>query len=80
MDYTYKENKDLVVQITMNGNTFGKLTDGAGTEIAAENYTIDASSKLTLKKDYLDTLNVGQYTYKVSMNPQGQVTDTVTLE
>lgn len=76
MDYTYKENKDLDVQITMNGNTFGKLTDGAGTEIAAENYTIDESDKLTLKKDYLDTLNVGEYTYKVYMNPQGQTQET----
>lgn len=79
MDYTYKENKDLEVQVTMNGNTFGKLTDGAGTEIAAENYTIDEAGKLTLKAAYLDTLNVGEYTYKVYMNPQGQTTDTVTL-
>lgn len=50
MDYTYKENKDLEVQIAMNGNTFGKLMDEAGTEIAAGSYTIDASGKLTDRK------------------------------
>lgn len=64
MDYTYKENKDLAVQITQNGNTFGKLTDASGNEIAAGNYEVDEAGKLTLKADYLDTLNVGEYIYK----------------
>ena len=80
LDYTYKENRNLEVQIEMNGNTFGKLTDGAGNTIAAENYTIDEAGKLTLKAAYLDTLNVGEYTYKVYMNPQGQATNEVTLK
>lgn len=80
LDYTYKGNADLAVQIAMNGNTFGKLTDAAGTEIAADNYTIDGTGKLTLNATYLDTLKVGEYTYKVCMNPQGQVTTDVTLE
>lgn len=77
--YTYKENKDAALQITLNGNTFGKLTDGNGTAISQDAYTVDNTGKLTLKKAYLDTLDKGAYTYKITMNPQGVETDAVTL-
>lgn len=80
IDYTYKSNADVSVQIALNGNTFAKLTDGAGNEIATGNYTIDTTTgELTLNAAYLDTLKVGTYTYKVYMNPQGVETTEVTL-
>ncbi len=76
--YTYKETAVRAIPIAMNGNTFVKLTDVNGNEIASNNYTIDAG-KLTLKAAYLDTLKAGQYTYKVYVKPQGQETAAVTL-
>lgn len=59
--YTYKENTDRVVQITMNGNTFACLTDDEGNVISTDNYTIDEEGKITLKAAYLDTLDKGEY-------------------
>ncbi len=78
-DYVYKENSDRIVQITMNGNTFARLTDGEGNEITTDKYTMDEAGKFTLKAAYLDTLDKGEYTYKIYMNPQGVETTEVTL-
>ena len=66
----YGEENDLSVNITTNGNTFAKLTDGSGNEIATENYSV-AGSTLTINGEYLSDLDVGEYTYKICMNPQG---------
>ena len=66
----YGEENALNVNITTNGNTFAKLTDGSGNEIATENYSINGST-LTIKGEYLSDLDVGEYTYKICMNPQG---------
>ncbi|MBD5089144.1 MAG: hypothetical protein HDT30_10115 [Clostridiales bacterium] len=77
-DYTYKQNKDCTVQLTMNGNTFKTLTDNKGNVISTSNYTVE-NGKLTLKAAYLDTLDKGEYTYKIYMNPQDVETDKVTL-
>ena len=66
----YGEENSLDVDITTNGNTFANLTDGSGNEIDTENYSIDGST-LTIKGEYLSDLDVGEYTYKICMNPQG---------
>ena len=80
MNYTYKESKALEIQITTNGNTFGKLTDGEGTLLDAQSYAFDvATGKLILKAAYLDTLGKGEYSYQIHMKPQGQTTSDVSL-
>ncbi len=76
--YEYGEENALNVNISANGNTFAKLTDGSGNEIATENYSI-AGSTLTIKGEYLSDLDVGEYTYKICMNPQGVENTEVTL-
>ncbi len=76
--YEYGEENNLYVQITTNGNTFANLTDGSGNEIDTENYSIDGRT-LTIKGEYLSDLDVGKYTYKICMNPQGVENTEVTL-
>ncbi|MCI8527829.1 MAG: LPXTG cell wall anchor domain-containing protein [Lachnospiraceae bacterium] len=83
IEYTYKQNQDCTVRLTMNGNTFRELADKDGNVIAAENYeavTAEDSCEITLKASYLDTLNKGEYTYKAIVNPQGINAEEVTLE
>lgn len=78
-DYTYKQNKDCVLELDMKGNTLQKLVDNKNSEMTlGDSYTID-NGKLTLKAAYLDTLDKGEYTYKIYMNPQGVNTNEVTL-
>ncbi len=79
IDYTYKQNKDCIIGLSMNGNTFKEVTDQAGNVIENEHYTIDENGNLTLKSSYLDTLKKGEYTYKIIMNPQGVETDKITV-
>ena len=79
IEYVYKENQNRVLTITTNGNGFAKLTDSTGEEIDSQYYT-EEDGVLTLKAEYLDTLNKGEYTYKVLMNPMGVETQAVTLE
>lgn len=74
----YGEENDLSINISANGNTFANLTDGSGNEIATENYSI-AGSTLTINGDYLSDLGVGEYTYKICMNPQGVENTEATL-
>lgn len=78
-DYTYKENHDCTVQLALNGNTFKGLTDKEGNAVDTNHYTIDSDGTLILKAAYLDTLDKGEYTYKISVNPQGIETEQVTL-
>lgn len=79
IDYTYKQNKDCMIGLSMNGNTLKEVTDQEGNVIEKEHYTIDENGNLTLKSSYLDTLKKGEYTYKIIMNPQGVETDKITL-
>ncbi len=74
----YGEENSLYVDISTNGNTFANLTDGSGNEIATENYSIDGN-ELTIKGEYLSDLDVGEYTYKICVNPQGVENTEVTL-
>lgn len=75
----YKESRDCIFNVTLNGNTFERLTDETGKSLADNSYTFDADGRLTLKAAYLDTLTPGVYTYKLYMNPQGVQTDKVEL-
>lgn len=79
IDYIYKQNKDCMIGLSMNGNTLKEVTDQEGNVIEKEHYTIDENGNLTLKSSYLDTLKKGEYTYKIIMNPQGVETDKITL-
>lgn len=79
IDYTYKQKKDCMIGLSMNGNTLKEVTDQEGNVIEKEHYTIDENGNLTLKSSYLDTLKKGEYTYKIIMNPQGVETDKITL-
>ena len=74
----YGDENALNVNISTNGNTFANLTDGSGNEIATDNYSINGST-LTIKGEYLSDLDVGEYTYKICMNPQGVENTEVTL-
>ena len=74
----YGAENSLYVTISTNGNTFANLTDGSGNEIDTENYSIDGN-ELTIKGEYLSDLDVGEYTYKICMNPQGVENTEVTL-
>jgi len=74
----YGEENDLSVNISTNGNTFANLTDGSGNEIATDNYSIDGNT-LTINGEYLSDLDVGEYTYKICMNPQGIENTEATL-
>lgn len=78
-DYTYKENRDIQLQLSMNGNTFGAFADGEGDAVGADSYSLNDDGTLVLKAAYLDTLKKGEYTYTVFLNPQGIKTDEVTL-
>ncbi len=76
----YGEENSLDVDITTNGNTFANLTDGSGNEIDTENYSYSIDGRtLTIKGEYLSNLDVGEYTYKICMNPQGVENTEVTL-
>ena len=89
---TYKDGKDLEIQLNLNENTFAELTDANGKVIGEENYIVSEKSAgngedvtksntiLTLKASYLDTLSPGEYNYYISANPQGITTDAVKLE
>ena len=78
-EYIYKEGKNCEFSVVLNGNTFNRLTDETGKDLAADSYTIGTDGKLTMKAAYLDTLKPGEYTYKLYMNPQGVATDKVEL-
>ena len=78
LTFEYGDENDLYINISANGNTFANLADGSGNEIATENYSIDGST-LTIKGEYLSDLDVGEYTYKICMNPQGVENTEVTL-
>ncbi|MBP3569394.1 MAG: leucine-rich repeat protein, partial [Lachnospiraceae bacterium] len=76
----YGEENALYVDIFTNGNTFANLTDGSGNEIDTENYSYSIDERiLTIKGEYLSDLDVGTYTYKICMNPQGVENTEVTL-
>lgn len=78
-DYTYKQNRNCIIQFDLNGNTLQELTDEDGNVISTEHYTVDGDGRLTLKASYLDGLRKGEYKYKAVMNPQGMETDQVEL-
>lgn len=67
---TYKVGVDKEVTVKLNGNTVKEIKNGT-TVVSADNYTVSADGKITLKGNYLDTLNAGTYTFTVSYNPLG---------
>ena len=72
----YKPYSDSSVRISLLGNSFLKLTDGDNNSIPQDCYIVRNIRdrkyiEIILTNSYLDTLNVGSYTYKVYTNPQG---------
>ncbi len=80
LSYHYKANTDASVTLTLNGNTFQELTDEDGTIIDKSYYELENTNTLTLKASYLDTLDKGEYCYKVRMNRLGTEADKAPLE
>lgn len=76
----YKPYYDSSVQISLWGNSFLKLTDEDNNSIPEDCYIVRnigdiKDIEIILTNSYLDTLNVGSYTYKVYTNPQGVETN-----
>ncbi len=72
IEYTYNENTDKEISVTFNGNTV-KSIECAEEQLDTDAYTVDAeNNKIKLNASYLNTLNVGKYSYTVSYNPQGE--------
>ena len=78
VNYTFKENSDKDIAVTLNGNTV-KSVVCAGAELTSNtHYTIAADGTITLKVAYLNTLDCGSYTFTVSYNPMGVENSGVT--
>lgn len=78
IDYTYGEGCEKEIELTLNGNTIGRITEGERTLIPDKDYII-SETRLILQTAYLDMLNAGTYTLTISCNPQGVETDEVEL-
>lgn len=74
VSYGYKANEDVSLKISLNGNTFISLEDKNG-ELDTESYTVDSAGKLTIKKEYLDTLQSGKNTFTVWLYAGGVESD-----
>ncbi|MBE6748484.1 MAG: hypothetical protein E7557_04545 [Ruminococcaceae bacterium] len=72
IEYTYNENTDKEISVTFNGNTVEAIECGEA-QLDSDDYTVDTeNNKITLNASYLNTLSVGEYSYTVSYNPQGE--------
>ena len=77
--FTKLSKADAFFKVKLNGNTVKSLaletTDEDGQTssqpIDSENYTVGGST-ITLKADYLQSLEVGKYTVRVEYNPLGE--------
>lgn len=91
VEYSYKEGKDKEILVDFNGNTVksiitqaqNPLTRSSGTALdEGTDYTVDTvNNKITLKADYLDTLNASDtaYSFQVKYNPVGIDTEQVNI-
>lgn len=70
--YTYQENADKTVSVTLNGNTVKDIKNGTDVLVKDTDYTVGADGTITFKAAYLQTLSAGDYTITVSYNPQGK--------
>lgn len=71
--YTYKENANKSVAISLNGNTVKAITNGTKVLTKDTDYTVSADGTITIMAAYLDTLAASDtpYTLTVTYNPQG---------
>ncbi|MDD7177884.1 MAG: X2-like carbohydrate binding domain-containing protein [bacterium] len=72
LTYTYQENADKTVSVTLNGNTVKDIKNGTDVLVKDTDYTVGADGTITFKAAYLQTLSAGDYTLTVSYNPQGK--------
>lgn len=70
--------KDVVVTLTLNGNTLTAVKNGAHTLAAGMDYALSGST-LTIKKEYLKTLSAGtvNFTFDFSLGTDRTLTVTV---
>ncbi len=72
ISYTYKENLFKELYVVLNGNIFDKVVDNEDHQLPLNSYEMDdESGRLMLNRDYLNSLSVGTYTYKIKLYPQG---------
>ncbi len=84
--FTKLSDKDLTTSVDTNGNTIASLSiknnesDDAAVMVDTADYEIEtvgeAEGKIVLKKDFLQGLEVGNYTLTVSYNPYGEEYNT----
>ena len=83
LTHTYKEEADEEAVLNLNANTFAKITDAEGTELVRNtDYIVTQDSgtlSIEMQSEYLATLDAGEHTYYVSVNPQGVENTEVTL-
>ena len=74
IEYTYKENKDKTVTVTLNGNTVADIKYNVKTLTKDTDYSVTENGTITIAKTYLDSLAASDtpYTLTVSYNPQGE--------
>lgn len=69
--FTKTNTNDVSANITLNGNTVSKITNGENTLILNTDYKIE-DSLITFKSTYLDSLSVGNYNLIIYYNPAGE--------
>ena len=75
----YKAGTDKNVYVNLNGNDIKSIANGTTTIRPGYDYSVDTAGIITLKADYLNTLDAGEYTFTVSYNTMGEETDKVTI-
>ena len=73
------DGKDVVVTITLNGNTVKDVKLGAVTLKKGTDYTVSGNS-VTFKADYLDSLNAGKHIFTIIMSAGKELAYTITIE
>lgn len=73
VDFTKQTIADVTIAVSLNGNTVREvLIDGE--VLAAENYSV-SDGVITLKADWLNTLDAGEYTITVRYYPLGETAE-----
>ena len=69
--YTIGSESGVSASVSLNGNTVKEIKNG-DTVLAAAAYTVYEDGKITFKANYLNSLDIGEYTLTVSFNPLGE--------
>lgn len=79
MTHTYQDSKEASINVLLNGNTVKDIVCGNTTLVADKDYVVATDGTISFKATYLNGLDVGEYLYTISFNPQGIEISGVTL-